>query len=191
MKKFAALALAMVMTCSAAACGSSNEGTNNAQEAQQIKVADAAELLTNVWNAYAGEKFAAMGGDFENPVNEAPGAFDYTNQENLDAMLAVPADGAALIDDAASLMHMMNANNFTAGAFHVTSAEDVQAFADLMKDSIMNRQWMCGFPETMLIVSVGGEYVVSAFGLNDVMTNFKTALVETYGAEVLYEESLA
>lgn len=190
MKKIVAMALVFVMACSVTACGSNNEA-NHAQESQKVEVADAAELLTTVWDAYAGEEFAAMGGDFENPVDGAPGVFDHTNLENLDAMLAVPADGAALIDDAASLMHMMNANSFTAGAFHVANGEDVQAFADLMKESIMNRQWMCGFPETMLIVSIGGEYVVSAFGLTDVMTNFKTALTETYGAEVLYEESLA
>lgn len=190
MKRILALVLAMVMTMSFVACGTSGE-TQESQESQEVEIADATELMTNVWDAYAGEKFAAMGGDYENSVADAPGAFDYTNLENLDAMLAMPAEGADLIDDAASLMHMMNANTFTAGAFHVADAANVQALADIMKDSIMNRQWLCGFPETMLIVSVGGEYVVSAFGLADVMGNFKAALTETYGAEVLYEENIA
>lgn len=188
-KRIIALALAVAMTFSFTACGGNGEAQDN-QESQEVAIADATELMTTIWNAYEGEKFAAVGGDYENAVSDAPGKFDYTNQENLDAMLAMPGEGADMIDDAASLMHMMNANSFTAGAFHVTDAENVQALADIMKDSIMNRQWLCGFPEKMLIVSVGEEYVVSAFGLGEVMDHFKTALIDCYGATVIYEENL-
>lgn len=190
MKRLLALALAVAMTFSLTACGGNGDTQDN-QESQEIAIADATELMTTVWDAYAGQKFAVMGGDYENAVSDAPGKFDYTNLENLDAMLAMPGEGADMIDDAASLMHMMNANTFTAGAFHVTDAKNVQAVADLMKDSIMNRQWMCGFSEKMLIASVGDDYVVSAFGLGEIMDHFKTALTECYDATVVYEENIA
>ncbi len=186
MKRILALALIMIMTLSCIACRK-----KEVNQAEDVKVKDAVELLTTVWDNYPGEKFAVAGGDYENSVMDAPGAFDYTNLENLDAMLGMPKEGADLIDDAASLMHMMNANTFTAGVFHVTDSKNTQAVADIMKDSILNRQWICGFPDTLLIVSVGSDYVVSAFGVADIMDNFETALTDSYGAKVLYEESLS
>ena len=50
---------------------------------------------------------------------------------------------------------------------------------------------MCGFPDTLLIASVGDEYIVSAFGKAQNMENFKTKLLKQYEeAEVIYEENL-
>ena len=98
---------------------------------------------------------------------------------------------AAYIDDAASMMHMMNANTFTAGAYHIADAANQQAFCDKLKDNIMNRQWMCGFPDTLIIVTIGDNYVVSAFGNAEVIETFKTKLTAEYPvAQVLYEENL-
>ena len=57
----------------------------------------------------------------------------------------------------------------------------------------MNNQWMCGFPETLIIVTVGEDYVVSAFGNGQVIEAFKTAITTVYGdaAVVSVEENLA
>ena len=55
----------------------------------------------------------------------------------------------------------------------------------------MNRQWMCGVPDTLIIASVGGEYVVSAFGNAEIIETFKNNLQAQYEiAEIVYEESL-
>ena len=60
-----------------------------------------------------------------------------------------------------------------------------------MKEAILNTQWMCGFPERLLVVNVGGVVVV-AFGVNDAMTPFQTHLAEAYaGAETLIDEPIA
>ena len=60
-----------------------------------------------------------------------------------------------------------------------------------LKTSIMNRQWMCGFPDTLIIVQVGADCVVSAFGNAELIEYFKTQLCAAYGCSVLVEESLA
>lgn len=197
MKKKIAMIMCAVLMVTAIGCGGSKDTSDNGNTEENaavetVDVADSAELLTNVWNTYdEADKFPIGGGDYENMVSDSVGAFDVTKTEDLDSLLGMPAAGAAMIDDAASMMHMMNANTFTAGAYHLADASLQQDLADLLKDNIMNRQWMCGFPDTLLIASVGGEYVVSAFGNAEIMENFKTKLQEQYEiAEVIYEESL-
>lgn len=193
MKRLVAFALAMTMALSFTACGgnnSSNSGQGQ-EEVQQVEIADTAELLTKVWEAYPGEKFAAMGGGYDNSVVDVPGTINHTDTETMEALLGMPADAGQYVHDAASLIHMMNANTFTAGAYRMNDGNDVQAFADLMKDALMSRQWMCGIPEKLMIVSVGSDYVVTVVGAADLLDNFKTALDEVYGAAVLYEEGIA
>ena len=195
MKKKFALVMCTVLMMTLFGCGKSNETpTPDGDTTVSITVdaVDSADLLTKVWNTYdEADKFPIGGGDYENMVMDTVGAFDVTKTEDLDALLGMPAAGAAMIDNAASMMHMMNANTFTAGAYHLQDASLQQDLADLLKDNIMNRQWMCGFPDTLLIASVGDEYIVSAFGNAEIIETFKTKLQEQYEVtEVIYEESL-
>lgn len=195
MKKKIILLMCTVLMMTLFGCGKSNEAQTpdgDTTVSITVDVADSADLLTKVWNTYEeADKFPIGGGDYENMVMDTVGAFDVTKIEDLDSLLGMPAAGAAMIDDAASMMHMMNANTFTAGAYHLADASLQQDLADLLKDNIMNRQWMCGFPDTLLIASVGDEYVVSAFGNAEIMETFKTKLQEQYEVtEVIYEESL-
>ena len=99
------------------------------------------------------------------------------------------AANIAEIDDAASVMHMMNANTFTGAAYHVTDAANVETLAATIKDNILARQWMCGFPDKMIVVQVGDDYLVTAFGNGEIMDNFLSKLQAEYsGAKVLFEE---
>lgn len=191
------LLMCTVLMMALIGCGKSNDAVGESKEentpvVETVNVADSTELLTNVWSTYEeADKFPIGGGDYENMVMDTVGAFDVTKTEDLDALLGMPAEGAAMIDNAASMMHMMNANTFTAGAYHLTDASNKQALADALKDNITNRQWMCGFPDTLLIASVGGDYMVSAFGNAEIMDTFKTKLQAQYEmTEVIYEESL-
>ena len=80
MKKIVSLALAMLLVLSLAACGSKNSGTGD--------VSDALTLLNTVWATYSEEeKFPVSGGDYDHPVDDAPGAFDISNADNMDDML--------------------------------------------------------------------------------------------------------
>ena len=184
MKKIVSLALAMLLVLSLAACGSKNSGAGD--------VSDALTLLNTVWATYSEEeKFPVSGGDYDHPVDDAPGAFDISNADNMDYMLGFPGPSVANLVDAASLMHMMNANTFTAGAFHVTNSSDVDTVVSDLKDNIMNRQWMCGFPDKLVVVTMG-QFVVSVYGAEDLVDTFRDKLQNCFSsAAVVYDESIA
>lgn len=215
MKKKIALLLLTVMTISLIGCGekgtTGNDDAANGGQVAEDNISDntatgnttndenntqtaegAAGILQTIWGTYEEEnKFSAGGGDSHNMVMDEPGVFDVTNTEELDATLGFPVEYADRIDEAASLMHMMNANTFTGGVYHVTNKEDVTAVADALKENIMNRQWMCGFPETLIIVVVDDNYVISAFGNGELIETFKNKTTGAFeNATVVYEESL-
>ncbi len=188
MKKFLAMLLAVVMVFSLAACGKGKDGGNEGAD-----IPDALTLLNTIWDSYGEEeKFPVMGGDFseENMVDGAPGNYGIQDTSMLDYTLGLPEASASMIDEAASLVHMMNANTFTCGAFHVSSADNVSAVADSLKDNIMQRQWMCGFPDKLIVITVG-NYVISAFGNEELIDTFKTKAMAAYeSAELVYEEPI-
>ena len=195
--------MAGVMVFGFAACGNkNNEGTNNEGTNNEVKVdvADATELFDKVWANYqetAGEdlQFFCFGGDADNMVDGKPGKYNLEMAEefNMEGQMCISADAIAMVDDAAALMHGMMVNNFTGAAYHVADKANVQAVVDGIKDRTMNNQWMCGFPEKLIVVTVGDDYVISAFGNGMVIDAFKTSVTTVYGdlATVAVEESLA
>lgn len=190
MKKKIATLLLFVMAAGTILAGCGKTGGDDSANGYTPENTVAA--LNDVWGAYGeDEKFFAMGGDFTTPVDNAPGAFDVASTEDMDAMLGIPADAAALVDEAASLLHAMNANTFTGGAFHVKDAKDVETFTNLVKDNILNRQWICGFPDKLTIATIGDQYVVVAFGEAGIMSTFEGHLTTVTGAKLTVEENLA
>ena len=197
MKKKCLMFLCMISLIAMAACGKTEKDTESnppveSVQENKVDVADCTELLAKVWDSYdEDQKFAISGGDYDNMVGNSAGAVNVDNAENLDILFGMPADGAAMVDEGASIIHMMNANTFTAAAYHLKDSASQQLVADLLKDNIMNRQWMCGFPDTLLIASVGDDYMISAYGEAGNMEVFKEKLLAQYEvAEVIYEESL-
>ena len=188
MKKITSLALALALALTLTACGKKD---NTAGSGDSSVPADATALLTAVWDAHSDdEKFPAAGGDYENPVEDAPGAVSIADADNLNYMLTLPVEDAGKIDGAASLSHMMNANTFTCGAFHVTSKDDVEAVASDLRDAIQSKQWMCGFPDKLIVVSVD-NYLISCFGAEDLVNTFRDKLQAAYsGAVVITDEPI-
>ena len=173
MKKFVSMMLSALLLLSLAACGDKN----NASGDKLAAPTSALNILETVWNTYGeDEKFAVAGGDFSetNAREDAPGVFDLKDRALVDSELGLPETAA--VDEAASLVHMMNANTFTCGAFHVTS-------------NIMQRQWMCGFPDKLVVAEVG-EYVVTVFGADDLVDTFMTHLNGIYGVSATYDEDI-
>ena len=197
MKKFVSVIMVLAMMLSLAACQSGGEAETTTAPAETTApapvAASALEILENIWANYAEEeKFAIIGGNPEAMYMDGPGNWDMTYAEGMSYNLLVPADNLASIDEAASMIHMMNANTFTCGVFHLVEGTDAAAFAATMQAAVQGNQWMCGFPETLVIASFGGEYVLVAFGVNDAMTPFQTHLAEAYAdAEILYNEAIA
>lgn len=183
MKKIVSLALAMLLVLSLAACGSKNSGAGD--------VSDALTLLNTVWATYSEEeKFPVSGGDYDHPVDDAPGAFDISNADNVDDMLGFPGPSVANLVDAASLMHMMNANTFTCGALRVKNGDDAAKLAEDLRDAIQNKQWMCGFPDKLVIATLG-NYVVSVYGDEELVNTFRDKLQAAYSdAAIAYDEMI-
>ena len=185
MKKILALVLAMIIVLSFAACGNTATEENTETE---VTVCSALEILETVWGEFGeDEKFFTMGGDYDNMVDGAPGVA--SNTDFITANLLVPAESASKVIEAASLVHAMNLNSFTCGAFKVA---DAAAFAETMHEAIASNQWMCGFPDKMVIATIGNEYVVAAFGVNDAMGPFEEKFAAAYpAAEIVYSEAIA
>ena len=104
--------------------------------------------------------------------------------------VSVPETDAEKIDNAASIMHMMNANTFTCGAYHLKNADDVKSVAADLKENVMGRQWMCGFPDKLVVISLD-DYLVSVFGNEELVNTFKDKLTQTYeNAKVISEDGI-
>ena len=210
MKKLIAMLLALTFVFGLAACGSEVETPETETQPVETTPAEtepaetepaetegtgtetaggALDVLSKVWAAVAEDsKFFAMGGDFNNMVDGAPGVYSLED-EGLTSTLLIPAEQIANVDEAASLVHAMMLNNFTAGMFHVTG--DVAAFVEAMHTAIANNPWMCGMPEKMIIAVIDGQYVLACFGINDAVNPFETALCTVYpNAEIKYNEAI-
>ena len=130
-------------------------GTKNDSKGDQPAApASALDLLEKVWSTYTeDEKFPASGGDYSeaNSKEDAPGVYDLTDRAAVDSALGLPE--TAKVDQAASLVHMMNQNTFTAAAYHCT--DDADALATALRDNIQQRQWMCGWMLSRRAVASG------------------------------------
>lgn len=162
-----------------------------AEDKPAAAVDDALTILNAIWNTYSDEeKFPAAGGDSEHAVDGAPGSFDVSNADSLSYLLTFPADDASLIDSAASLVHMMNMNTFTCGAFHVADANNVARLADDLRTTIQAKRWMCGFPDKLVIVTVG-QSVLSVYGNEELVNTFRDKLLTSYSvAAAVYDEAI-
>lgn len=194
MKKILALLLAAVMVLSLAACTNkgSEGGATSPSGAQTNQPKSALEILEKVWSKYsADEKFPATGGSEKHMKEDMPGKFDVSDAEALDFELGFPKANASEIDDAASLMHMLNQNNFSCGAYHVKDSGNVEALAGKIKENILARQWLCGFPEKLVILTVG-DYIVSVFGAGELTDTFIAKLSAEYSsAKQLFDVPVA
>lgn len=139
----------------------------------------ALKVLQAIWDAYPKDnKFASFGGDVESAVMDAPGAIKL-DAASMDRTLGFPQDAVDKIDAGASLLHMLNANTFTAGAFRVKDGEDAAALAESIRANIQARRWMCGYPDSVRILTVGNT-LVTMFGNNTLLDTFVEAAKTAY-----------
>ena len=186
MRKLTTMLLVVAMIFSLTACGSAQAGSTGETPL---------EILVTVWDSYLDdEKFSIIGGgpEFDQSIMDEPAEFVLTNAEAVDTLLGFPSSSIALVTEVASIMHAMNQNTFTAAAYHISNSADVEMLISDIEDNILNRQWMCGFPDTLIIVKVDANTLIVAFGEATNMETFKTRILESYsGAEVVSEQNLA
>ncbi len=147
-------------------------------------------VLSAIWEQMGDNQFPIMGGHSSTGISGTPGDYDVTFAEDMQYNLLVPAEQTGDIAQAASMIHMMNANSFTCGAYLLSEGVEVQAFADAMEAAIQGNEWMCGFPERLIITQVG-DVVVVAFGVGDLMTPYAESLSAAHAdAITLYDEEI-
>lgn len=181
MKKILALFLVVSIAFCFASCG----------KKQNNEKTEATQILTAIWDKYTeADRFYAGGGDSANMTENVPGKFDITNIDELDATLGLPSDLASKISDAASLIHGMNSNTFTAGCYTLNDGVNAEEFSDRLEDNILDKQWMCGFPDVLVIFSINGN-ILTAFGNRDVINTFKANTMAAFpDAQLIEEETI-
>lgn len=212
MKKIVTMLTALALVLSFAACGKtdktpdstsgSTSGESTTASAEQTTDTSAPEtdaadspkaLLDAIWNNYKeDDKFPAAGGDYDeaNMVDDAPGNVGLADADSVEHLTGFPAASIGEIDAAASLFHMMNGNSFTCGAYRVKEGTDVDALAQSIRDAIQGRRWMCGFPDKIVVATVD-NYIVSVFGLEDLVDNFRDTMLAVYPAtSVVFDEPI-
>lgn len=93
-------------------------------------------------------------------------------------MVTFPAGLIDSVDEAAVLSHMMNANTYTSAAFHLVNPEDAVTVAGTIMDTVTNNQWLCGFPQKLVIGQVE-NYIVYAYGNEELMQTFEQGLINS------------
>ena len=203
MKKILALILALTFVLALASCGAKDdakETETNANTTVDTTVdtdeyveeefvedevpaptTDTGILLNNVWATYSeDEMFFPMMGEFE-----------ITDAESIDATLGFPQAELDKITENYYLIHGMNANTFTGAAYKMADGVDSAALVEAIKTNIMGRRWMCGFPETLIIIEADG-CLITAFGNGEIIENFKTKTLDAIdGAALVLEEPIA
>ena len=194
MKKLIALTLALLMlTMSFVSCdgigddAGTTEAADNgtkAPEADQtteevteapveLPYKSAIELLNIIFNGYNAAqatddtKLWVGGGNINNfdTVNsEGPAAFVALADEDYDQNLAIPAAEVAKIESAASMFNLMNTNNFNCFTVQFKAGTDVDASINAIKENILNRQWICGAPEKLVMIKMPGDYILVVWG---------------------------
>lgn len=167
----------------------SNAGGDSASNGDATEVTGALQAFEAIWNSFGDdEKFPAMGGDFANAVDGMPGNCNLEEKDTIIYQFYVPEDMYESVDDMASLMHMMNANTYTGVVVHVA---DSQAFADAVKTNIQGTNWVCGFPDRLVVAELADGYVAYAFGAEDIMVSYAANIQKVFpSAKIVYDLSL-
>ncbi len=164
-------------------CNNTKDNTNDSSNMDDTSnpsapsIESALAFYTEVWAAFSEDnKFSCIGGDVEHST-EGPGQFLLT-EENADSFkyLILVTDELydMLENDVATLQHMMNTNTFSSAVAKLKDPGKASEFAKAYKTAIQGQQWMCGFPDKVVVISVG-DYVVMAYGLEENIENLVAA----------------
>ncbi len=184
MKKIVSIMVVMSMSFVLVAftgCGNAKDDSGDNSDGA-VHIASAVDFYTKVWAAFGEEnKFSSVGGDAEHST-EGPGEFQLTedNADSFKQLLFVTDELYDMLEnDAATLCHMMNSNTFSSAVAKLKDPAKSSEFANAYRDAIQKQHWMCGFPDKVVVISVG-DYVVMAYGLEENIDNLVAACAEVF-----------
>lgn len=121
-----------------------------------------------------------------------PNKYDLEKAEELEKTFFVPKDAIKLVDDVATLYDGKDENEFVVVAAHLKDKKDMIKVSDSIKNAVLNNQWKGDQPERLVIVNVGEDYIVVAFGDDDEAAKFQTSVVSVYNkvAKVIADEDI-
>ncbi len=153
---------------------------------------DTAAILAKIWSSYGeDERFAVYGGSLEQAVSDGPGDLTLSATEELSSRYFLTQELIGNLSEAASLVHLMNNNIFTSFALKLKDGASLSDFAQSLRSSIQNNQWICGQPDKLLMAQVREGVLVIAFGSSDLMDVFKSKLTAAYPENsILYDEAI-
>lgn len=169
------------------------EETEEKEPEFRIEIANAEEILTNTWDVYKEEeRFDIMGGHFYSAKIGVPAKYDLTETVDLEEMFCVPKEAGKNIDNAATMVDFYNAARFTAGAFHLKDATNVEQFIEAVKAQVHVNQWHGETPKKLMIMKIDEQYVVAVFGREPLVNEFKLNMESVYKTmiEVVVNEKL-
>ena len=152
---------------------------------------DSVGILEKIWGLYGDDdRFAVFGGSMEHAVDGMPGALDLTNSEEIVSKYLLPEAQIANVKDAASLMHMMNGNIFTAAVVTLGDGADEETLVKTWREAIRQNRWICGQPDKLLMYHIGDQ-ILMAFGSTDAMRVFEAKTAEAFpDGKLLYSEAI-
>ncbi len=182
MKKIVSMILIGLMTAVLAGCGQKAATSTNSYN-------QAVEILDVIWDSVPEEnKFACFGGNVSSPEENKPGTLLATDTDSLGYMALWPESLNGNVDDAATLIHMMNANTFTGVCIKVKGVK-ADEIVNTVEERITTNQFMCGFPEK-LVIATSGDYIFYAFGATDIISDFLEGVNKVEGAAVKVDRPL-
>lgn len=197
MKKILSIVLALTMVLALASCGGNTTTTSSVDTPVSSEEAtssvdttaggdEALAVLNNIYAQYPDDyKVFGGGSDMEVAFLDGPGEYSLSDVDAFTSVFSFPAESIAKVSGAAQLMHTMMINNFNIGAYKLVNPADKEALADELTTSIKNTQWICGFPENIIVASVG-DVVISGYGLKELIDVFETALKTAYPDATIY-----
>lgn len=171
----------------------STEPSTETSSEVNTEITESVAILTKIWDAFGEDhRFAVYGGTAENAVDDAPGALDLGNTDELVSRYLLPEQHLDKVTEAASLVHMMNSNIFTSVAFRFADATDMEAVTEDLYQNVLGTHWICGSPDRAIIAGIGEDTLVLAYGIAQNMTVFEEKLREVFpDATILQDISIA
>lgn len=204
-RKWLILITVGILACNVIGCGTSGVGSEHTGTTQgtesvietesefHIEILDAEDILLKTWTAYKSEeRFEIMGGHFSSALIGLPAKYDLEQSVDLVQMYCFPEKYLSVVDDVATMVDLFNAARFSVSVYHVTDVETMQSVAEDTKTQVRENEWHGEKPEKLFIINIDDQYVVSVYGREQLVNEFKQKLESVYKkmTEVMVEEKL-